>query len=119
MYGSSVRNRKCDKEHLEFYNKQAKPYCWKQHETTDKHVNISFDPDHFSPVSSAPRRVCLCDVNGKPQCANFSLIFTNIEAYRGEIFQLSAFVVGYNFGTTVGTVYARFLYSDPFTRAHL
>ena len=119
MYGSSVRNRKCDKEHLEFYYKQAKPYCWKQHETTDKHVNISFDPDQLSPVSSAPRRVCLCDVNSKPQCANFSLIFTNIKAYRGEIFQLSAFVVGYNFGTTVGTVYARFLHSDPFTRAHL
>jgi predicted outer membrane repeat protein len=119
MYGSSVRNQKCDKDHLKFYYKQAKPYCWKQSERADGYVNISFDPGQLSSVSSAPRRACLCDANGKPQCANFSLIFTNTKAYRGEIFTLPACVVGYNFGTTVGTVYARFLHSNLFTQAHL
>ena len=118
MYGTSVRNRKCDKEHLEFYYKQAKPYCWIQTEIADGHMNISFDPGvnkTLSPVSSAPQRVCLCDSNDKPQCANFSLIFTNINVYRGETFAFPACIVGYNFGTTVGTAHARFLYSHPFT----
>ena len=48
-------------------------------------------------------------MNGRPQCANFSQIFTSTEVYRGEMFTLSACVVGYDFGTTVGNVYARFL----------
>ena len=122
MYGSSIRNRKCDKEHLEFYYKEAKPYCWKKSDNADGHINVSFDPGlnkTLSPVSSAPRRVCLCDTNGKPQCANFSLIFVDINAYRGETFILSVCAVGYNFGTTVGTVYARFLHSQIFSQAHL
>ena len=71
-----------------------------------------FDPGlnkTLSAVSSAPQRVCLCDSNGLPQCAKMSQIFTNISVYRGEAFRVSAYVVGYNFGTTIGIVHAGFL----------
>ena len=119
MYGTSVRYRLCDRTHIYLANKQGKPYCRHQAETTLEHINISFHPglnETLSPVSSDPWRVCLCDSNGKPQCANFSQIFTNVSIYRGETFTLSACVVGYNFGTTDGIVHAGFLYSNSLSR---
>ena len=116
MYGTSIRDYKCDKWHIEWANKQGKPYCQRQGDNTHKYINISFHPglnETLSPVSSAPWRVCLCDSNGKPQCANFSHIFINVSVYHGETFTLSAYIVGYDFGTTVGIVHAGFLYSNP------
>ena len=117
MYGTSVRDEKCDKRDIQYANKQGKPYCWHPHDNAHEYINISFHPGlkealKLSPVSSTPWRVCLCDSNGKPQCANFSQIFTNISVYRGETFTLPAYVVGYDFGTTVGIVHAGFLYSN-------
>ena len=115
MYGTSVRAEECDQDHMESVNKQEKPYCWHCYDEYNDHINISFDPglnETLSPVSSAPQHACLCDSNGKPQCANFSYIFTNISVYRGETFILSAHVVGYDFGTTVGVIHAEFLSSD-------
>ena len=111
MYGTSVRYEKCDHEHTQYANKQGKPYCRYQYDNAHEHINISFHPglnETLSPVSSNPWRVCLCDSNGKPLCANFSQIFTNVSVYRGETFTLSAYVVGYDFGTTVGMIHARF-----------
>ena len=119
MYGTSVRDDKCDEWHVHMVDKQGKPYCWHDTEKAREHINITFHPglnETLSPVSSAPWRVCLCDSNGKPQCANFSQIFTNVSVYRGETFSLSAYVVGYDFGTSVGIVYAGFLFSNPFSR---
>ena len=78
----------------------------------NEHNSISFDPgfnETLSPVSSAPQRVCLCNSDGKPQCANISYIFTDTSVYRGGTITLPACIVGYDFGTTVGT---RSLYSD-------
>ena len=115
MYGTSVRDMKCDKWNIHLANKQGKPYCRHNSKTAHKHINISFHPglnETLSPISSAPWRVCLCDSNGKPQCANFSQIFTNVSVYRVETFTLSAYVVGYDFGTSVGIVHAGFLYSN-------
>ena len=79
MYGTSVSNDRCDHNHVKLANKQGKPCCWYSG-NPDGHI-ISFDPDlneTLSPVSSAPKRVCLCDSNGNPQCAKISQIFTNI-----------------------------------------
>ena len=94
---------------------QGKPHCFGPGDKPDGYVNIfSFDPglnETLSPVSSAPQHVCLCDSNGKPQCANISYIFTNTSVYRGETITLPACIVGYDFGTTVGTIHARSLYS--------
>ena len=119
MYGTSVRDYRCAELRIQLANKHGKPYCRYKVDTAYEHINISFHPslnETLSPVSSAPWRVCLCDSNGKPQCANFSQIFTNVRVYRGETFTLSACVVGYDFGTTVGIIHAGFLYSNPFSR---
>ena len=96
----------------------GKPYCLFKPEHR-QHINLTIDPglnETLSPVSSDPQRVCLCDSNGKPQCANLSHIFTNINIYRGETFTLSACIIGYDFGTTVGIVHARFFNLGSFPR---
>ena len=77
-------------------NKQGQPHCFVQGAEPDGYVNISFDPgfdETLSPVSSAPQCVCLCNSNGKPQCANISYIFTNTSVYRGETITLPACIV--------------------------
>ena len=45
-----------------------------------------------------------------------SHIFTNTSVYRSETITLPACIVGYDFGTTVGTIHARFLYSGPLSQ---
>ena len=117
MYGASVRDISCSTDFISFVNERGKPHCFIQGEESDGYINISFDPGFefnktLSPVSSVPQRVCLCDSNDKPQCANISYIFTNTSVYRGETITLPACIVGYDFGTTVGTIHARSLYSD-------
>ena len=116
MYGASVRDYSCSIDFIALVNKQGKPHCFYPDEDSSyRELNISFDPGlnkTLSPVSSAPQRVCLCDSNGKPQCANISYIFRNTSVYRGETITLSACIVGYDFGTTVGTIHARFLHSN-------
>ena len=121
MYGASIRDFKCDSKHVQLVNKQGKPYCWlaNEGEKIHRHVHISFNPgpsEILSPVSSVPLRVCLCDSYGKPQCADISHIFPNISIYRGETFTLTAHIVGYDFGTTVGTIHAKFLHKKTFSR---
>ena len=110
IYGSSMRSAKCDRVQVIFTNRRGKPYCWHWDKNNiSQHINLVFQPDlnqTLSPVSSVPWRVCLCDSNDRPQCASFSQIFTSVSVYHGEIFTLSAYVVGYDFGTTVGSVYA-------------
>ena len=59
---------------------------------------------NLSLVSSEPTRVCLCK-DGEPDCFT---VFTNRTCYPGETFMVSAVVVGQGFGTTDGSVYARF-----------
>ena len=63
----------------------------------------------LSSVSSDPLRVCLCDSNGKPQCNN---TYVSRAVHPGEIFVVSAVLVGGDFGTTTGIVYAHFLPTD-------
>ena len=71
--------------------------------------HFHFDTDSLSSVSGDPLRVCVCDSNGKPQCADLSSIFMSHEAYPGETITISAVVVGGDFGTTTGTVSVGFL----------
>ena len=72
-------------------------------------------------ISSEPTRVCLCDGAGMPQCKNYSFIFPNLDVYPGEIFSISAIVVGGDFGPTIGVVHANFLpgSSLPFMEEHM
>ena len=124
IYGASVRDYSCSRGFIGYVNEQGKPHCLIQGEKPDGYINISFDSGikfntSLSPVSSGPQRVCLCDSNGKPQCANFSYIFTNTSVYRGETITLPACIVGYDFGTTVGTIHARSLYPDSRDKSQL
>ena len=61
-----------------------------------------------SSVSSDPTRICLCDSNGEHQCTNSSYVFVKRKVYPGEVFTVSAVIVGGDFGPTVGTVHANF-----------
>ena len=80
----------------------------------------------LSTVSSKAMRVCLCDSNGEPQCTDTSSILSvySRTIYPGEQFPISAVVVGAEFGTTIGEVYAKLLplnalqtsIQDPFLR---
>ena len=119
MYGASVRDYSCSRDIIISVNGQGKPHCSYIYEEPEGYVNISFDPglnEILSPVSSAPQRVCLCDSDGKPQCANISYIFTNTRVYRGETITLPVCIVGYDFGTAVGTIHARYLYPDSHSK---
>ena len=68
----------------------------------------------FSPISSHPSRVCLCDHNSllfTPRyfCTNISQIFLSRSVYPGEEFSFEAVLVGEEYGTGTGSVYAQFL----------
>ena len=60
----------------------------------------------LSPISSDPTRVCVCDDNNQPQCSKTSYMFNQEKRYPGERFEVSLVLVGYEFGTVTGTVYA-------------
>ena len=68
-------------------------------------------PLGFSPLSSTPSRVCLCDHSNNPHffCADSSLIFNSKTVHPGEEFHLEAVLVGAEFGTGTGSVYTQFL----------
>ena len=68
----------------------------------------------LSYISSDPLRVCLC-VGGIPDCINiFKTVPTNgLGPYPGQTIEISAVVVGQNFGTVSGAVYAQ-LINSPF-----
>ena len=101
IYGASVKSISCMQD-----------LCEKKIVSYTPSLNNS-----LSPVSSNPKRICLCDLNGKPQCAEFSSIFVNWhKLYSGESFNISVVVVGYDFGVTTGTVYAGFALSQEHSK---
>ena len=66
-----------------------------------------------SAITASPSRVCLCDDNGKPQCLDPGKIFVfNITHFPGELFSLSAVLVGADFGPTIGICHAHLLPVD-------
>ena len=71
--------------------------------------NISeISPKTLSSITSDPSRVCFC-INGssKPNC--FLLFHYNLSVHSGQKITISTVVVGQDFGTVTGTVYAHFL----------
>ena len=72
-------------------------------------MNVSsISPTGLSPISSAPSRVCICTSNGMPDCLT---VFDSVKqaVYPGQTINISAVVVGQEFGTVVGSVFAQFL----------
>jgi predicted outer membrane repeat protein len=76
-------------------------------------LTINGASSDLSSVSSDPLRVCLCDDQGKlcNGTMSYEYSYTHIDrtVYPGEIFTVSAVLVGGDFGTTTGMVYASFL----------
>ena len=73
---------------------------------TQKHFH--FNTDTLSSVTDSPSRVCVCE-NSEPQCANLSSIYMSHTVYPGETISIPVVIVGGDFGTTMGTVYVRFV----------
>ena len=72
-----------------------------------------FQDKTLSSVTSDPTRVCLCDDQGTPQCANMEYIYRELPPrYPGEIFTLPAVVVGNDFGTVSGIVHSKLLWKN-------
>ena len=68
----------------------------------------------FSPISSHPSRICVCNETFKYKtpryfCTYASQIFLSRSVHPGEEFNLGAILVGAEFGTGTGSVYAQFL----------
>ena len=71
--------------------------------------NVStISPKTLSSITSDPSRVCFC-INGssKPNC--FILFHYNLSVCSGQKITISTVVVGQDFGTVAGLVYAHFL----------
>ena len=71
-------------------------------------TNVYFNPDEnksLSLLSSDPLRTSIC-TRGKPECTS---VFMNLTKYPGESFNISAVVVGENFGTVTGLVFSNIL----------
>ena len=68
------------------------------------------NPKTLSPISSEPSRVCYCNKSGIPDC--WTLYHPTVfSVYPGQKISISVVVVGQNFGTVAGSVYAQFLYN--------
>ena len=63
----------------------------------------------LSLISSDPLRVCLCNESGLPDCM-LLVDPTPHSIYPGQTISISAVVVGQNWGTVAGSVYAQFLH---------
>ena len=65
----------------------------------------------FSLISSDPLRVCLCNESGLPDCM-LLVDPTPHFIYPGQTISISAVVVGQDWGTVAGSVYAQFLHKS-------
>ena len=63
----------------------------------------------LSLISSAPSRVCLCNEAGQPDCLTVADPTTRV-IYPGQTITIPAVVVGQDFGTVTGSVFAHFLH---------
>ena len=67
----------------------------------------TISPKGLSRITSDPSRLCFCE-DGSTECLSFSHS-TNFMVHSGQHINISAGVVGQNFGTVAGSVHAHFL----------
>ena len=78
----------------------------------DSFKNISnISQNGLSLISSDPSRVCLCSERGQPDCLAV-VDPTPRTIHPGQTINISAVVVGQDFGTVSGSVYAQFLQKE-------
>ena len=111
IYGSSIHDSRCNYYDPHYYNHHMmKPFCSLYHRLFSFHSDPT---NRLSAVASHATRVCLCDSNGIPECAQLSKVFvTDIRVHSGETFHLAIVIVGYDFGVTKGTIHSGFLHLD-------
>ena len=114
LFGTSIRNY-C-KTHFQDEPDHDKRY-W------DQLFNIDWSSPMLQPsiVSSKAMRVCLCDSYDRPQCTETERIF-NIyprTIYSGEVFTVNVALVGAEFGTTTGEIYAQLLPQKSYSSTHM
>ena len=78
-----------------------------------KNVSDMLQQSGLSLISSAPSRICLCNETGQPDCLTVADP-TPYVIYPGQTITIPAVVVGQDFGTVTGSVFAHFL-STPYT----
>ena len=87
------------------------PYDHDNISCLNKFLEISvINPKTLSPISSEPSRVCFCRKTGIPDCW---ILYhpTVFSVHPGQKISISAVVVGQNFGTVAGSVFAQFFYN--------
>ena len=77
---------------------------------------FQFEGGENSPISPTPSRVCTLNpdnpnrwLNFSESCADASQIFMTKDLYPGEKFELEVILVGEEFGSGIGDVFAQFL----------
>ena len=123
-YNIAFVNNSAENGGNHIYGASLKSYCVVYINKTSETPYIrSNDPQvqelfHFeggedSPISSPPSRVCIIDpnkqLNFSENCADESQIFMTKSVYPGEEFELQIILVGAEFGSVTGDVFAQFL----------
>ena len=108
IYGTSFMG-KCQSKSVVMTVRYATEADWNNFFTFE-HPHFSNDSmTPLSVVSSTPSRVCLCNNQGQPMCADIDGIFVVAESYPGEVITIPAVLVGGDFGTTIGSVHSYFI----------
>ena len=76
-----------------------------------KNISDISQQSGLSVISSDPSRVCLCNETGQPDCLTVADPTTRV-IYPGQTIAISAVVIGQDFGTTTGSVFAQFLHKS-------
>ena len=78
-----------------------------------KNISDMSQQSGLSLISSAPSRVCLCNEAGQPDCLTVADLTTHV-IYPGQTITIPAVIVGQDFGTVNGSVFAQF-HHTPYT----
>ena len=79
-----------------------------------KNISDMSQQSGLSLISSTPSRVCLCnETTGQPDCLTVADPKTHV-IYPGQTITIPAVVIGEDFGTAIGSVFAQF-FQTPYT----
>ena len=79
-----------------------------------KNISDMSEQSGLSLISSAPSRVCLCSETGQPDCLTVADPTTHF-IYPGQTITIPAVMIGQDFGTTTGSIFAQFLHTTNTT----
>ena len=80
---------------------------------TFKETSDFTEQSSLSLVSSTPSRVCFCNSTGHPDCLTVADPVTHT-MYPGQTIIIPGVIVGQDFGTVAGSVFAQFVKTAPF-----